>query len=166
MIYGRNYCCVFLLHKSDDWRIESATDVRCKRVHKMKAQWRDRGPFVHPHFFPFFHIFFIFLLSWTTPPWRQCECLWSQFNWSSGSLSGLNRSPEAAVGIHRGALRGKGVLEFRPPSVLFTYLWWNRLDQILEIWCHFIKSIHRIKNLLNTEGITKCGTLFYCYHRP
>jgi hypothetical protein len=57
-------------------------------------------------------------------------------------------APWGAVGLPRGAVRGKGALEVGPSErVVRLFTIEVILDQTLKNWYHFIKPIHRIKNL-------------------
>jgi hypothetical protein len=63
-----------------------------------------------------------------------------------------------------GALRGKGALDVGPSNhtvCLFTTD--VTLDQTLGNQYHFIKPIHCIKDLTNSEVVTVYGILLYFY---
>jgi hypothetical protein len=73
------------------------------------------------------------------------------------------------VGLPTGGVKSqrgnRGSWRWAPPSALFAYLRLKRLQtRQLGNWYHFLKPIHRIKNLQTVKKL--CGILFYCYYLP
>jgi hypothetical protein len=61
-------------------------------------------------------------------------------------------APWGAVGLPKGALRDRGALEVGPSEpVVRLFTTEVTLDQTMGNWYHFIKPIHRIKNLLTVK---------------
>jgi hypothetical protein len=70
-----------------------------------------------------------------------------------------------AVGLPRGAQWGKGrqgAVEMDSSELIFRlFMIEVILDQTLRNWYNFIKPIQKFTN---SEVITKCDVLFYCYY--
>jgi hypothetical protein len=67
------------------------------------------------------------------------------------------------VGLSREALRGKEALEvgpLPPERVVRFFTTQVTLDQTLGNWYHFIKPIHRIKNLLAVNQLLNAVSYF------